>query len=434
MKSRTSALLLGVALIAAGSGWLIFRSQLTATNLELPVKELPELASFHVEPTDWPCWRGPQASNHSPDSNIVQSWSESENIIWKAAIPGRGHSTPIFLGNRVILTSADETAQRQFALCIDRTTGNKLWETTIHEGRFTPKHPDNSFASGTPATDGERIFVNFPNSDAIFVTALDLDGNILWKCEAGPNGGQGAHGSGSALAIGGSFVFVSDESPKHGWIAAVHRQSGEIAWRKNRTSDMGSYGSPIVAQLGGQTLLLLAGVGRVTAYDLKRGDIVWETAGLAEATANTVATNGSMVFASSGYPQRKLLALKADGSVAWKKENGNEIPYPPSMVCHNENLFLISDQGLASCYDAQTGKQRWKERLPGSFYSSPLVVGKHIYVCNREGVTTIFEASPEGFEEVAVNKLDDGINASPVAIGGKLYIRTETHLYCIGKR
>ncbi|MCE9531900.1 MAG: PQQ-binding-like beta-propeller repeat protein [Planctomycetes bacterium] len=431
--NRTSILLLGVTLAAVGSGWLIFRQRSAATNLDLPVKELPELAACEFDAADWPCWRGPKQNNHSPDGVAPQSWSETENIHWKTAIPGRGHSTPILIGKRVIVTSADESPHRQFAVCLDRVTGTKLWETTLHEGRFPSKHADNSFASGTPTSDGERIFVVFANADAIHVTALDLDGKVLWRRETGPHGGEGGHGSGSSLALGGSFVFVSDESPKRGWVAAIHRETGELAWRKDRTSAMGSYGSPIVAQIGGQTHLLLAGAGKVTSYDLKRGEILWEQGGLAEATANSVACNDSMLFASSGYPQRKLLALNADGSVAWKKENGNEIPYPSSIVCRGGELFMVNDQGLAACFDAQTGKQHWKERLSGSFYSSPLLVGKQVYACNRDGVTFIFEASPDGFVEVAKNKLDAGIYASPIAVGGKLFIRTETHLYCIGK-
>lgn len=411
----------------------MFRPHPAEAGLELSSRDLPELPPYQVASGDWPCWRGPKQDNHSPDNATAQSWSETSNVVWKSAIHGRGHSTPILVGSRIVVTGADESTLRQFAHCLERTTGATLWETTVHEGGFPAGHPDNSFASGTPAADGERFFTVFACGDAVRVTALDLEGRVLWQTEAGPHGGEGSHGSGMSPTVCGAYVIVSDESPNRGWVAALHRQTGEIAWRKDRESPMGSYGSPIVAPWKGQTLLLLAGGGRITAYEPKRGDVVWERDGLAEVTAGTAAVSDSMVFASSGYPFRKLLALRSDGSVAWKRDYGNDIPYPPSMVCHGGHLYVVSDQGLASCFNAETGKQCWKERLRGGYYSSPLVVGNHIYACNRDGATTIFEASPDGFVEVAKNKLDGGINASPVAVGGKLYIRTETHLYCIGK-
>ena len=432
--SRTSIVLVVVILagLVGGAAWKLLRSR--PGELDIAAKEPPALPSIKVAAGDWPWWRGPNANNHAADTDIVTTWSETENIVWKAPVSGRGHSSPILVGNRVIVTSADETAQRQFLVCLDRTTGEKLWDKTIHEQNFPRMHADNSHASSTPASDGERVFVAFDNGKAIYVTALDLEGKILWSVEAGPHGGGGSHGYGSSLALWGPYVYVSDDSPSKGWIAALNRQTGETSWRKGRRTGIGSYGSPIIVDVDGKTMFLLVGNGNVSAYDPNKGDLLWERGGLGEVSGNTVTTSPTMIFASSGYPKRNFLALKSDGSIAWKKEGSNEFPYPPSMLWHDGYLYIVSDQGTIVCYRAENGEQKWKERLPGSYYSSPLLVGKNIYACNREGLTTIFEASPDGYSEVRRNKLGAGINASPIAVGGKLYIRTDTHLYCIGKK
>jgi len=431
--TRPLAIIFGGVLIAGGVLWLTLRPRGDAESLEVTAKELPALALPKLAADDWPCWRGPRGDNSVGEQKIPTTWTETENVVWKTAIPGRGHSTPIFFGNRVFLTSADENNPRQFAMALDRAKGTKLWETTVHQGGFVPKHPDNSQASGTPACDGERLFVVFPNNRAIHVTALDPGGMIVWKREVGPHGGNGAHGSGTSLAIGGSYLFVSDDSPGRAWIAAIHRGTGEIAWRKDRASKIGSYGSPLAITMNGKLRVLLPGSGKVTCYDGTTGNVVWERDGLSDAIGNTVGLTDTLIFASSGFPQRKLLALNYDGSVAWRKDNGNDIPYPPTIACVDSKAFIVSDQGFVTCVESATGKQLWKERLGGSFYSSPLIVGKNIYASSREGVTTVFEASGDGFKEVAKNKLPGGINASPVAVGNRLYVRTATHLYCFGK-
>jgi outer membrane protein assembly factor BamB len=333
-----------------------------------------------------------------------------------------------------ILTSTGKQAERQFVVCLDRVTGAKLWNTTIHEKNFPQKHAQNTHASSTPATDGRRVFVAFANNNAVHVTALDLDGNILWRREAGPHGGVGSHGYGSSLALWGPFVYVSDDTAAGGWIAALNRETGEFGWRKGRQVGMGSYGSPLAVEFGGRPQIILAGNDGVAGYDPPSGNVLWRrTRALSDVTGNTVTVSPTMMFATSGTP-RKLLALNADNSKAWVKEQKNEIPYPPSMLWDNGWLYCVSDMGFAVCYEDRTGEQKWLERLRGQYYSSPLLVGNLIFACNRDGLTTIFKASPDGLSEMAHNKLDDGIDASPIAVGGKLYIRTQTHLYCIGQK
>lgn len=435
--SRGFAIFLALIVVAGVGGITWFYLRPRPSELDIAAQPFPQLPPIEGAANDWPWWRGPKSDNHSPDVAAPTEWNETKNVIWKQAIPGRGHSTPIFVGKRIFLTSADEAAERQFAICLDRDTGAPLWQTTIHEKNFMHIHADNSHASSTPASDGKRLFVAFANNKAIHVTALDFEGKILWRREAGGHEATGisSHGYGSSLALWGPYVYVSDDSPSLGWLTALNRETGEIGWRSTRRVGMGSYGSPVVAELDGKPLALLAGNGNLTAYDPKDGGILWSRGGLGEVTANSVTVSPNMAFASNGYgsPERGLIAVRADGSLAWKKENRSEIPYPPSMLWHEGHLFLVSEKDVAACYHADTGEAKWQERLPGG-YSSPLLVGNLIYVCGRKGETTIIEASPAGLSIVARNKLDAGINASPVAVGGKLYIRTLTHLYCIGAK
>jgi outer membrane protein assembly factor BamB len=434
--SRSSVVLILIALVAAGGGLAWYLLHPKASELDVAAKPLPELPAPKVSIDDWPWWRGLNRDNSVDDAGILTKWSETENIIWKTPIPGRGHSSPILVGNRIFLTSADESAQRQFALGLDRASGQVLWEKTIHEKNLPPKHYDNTWASGTPASDGERVFVVFPNKNAIHVTALDVDGNIQWTKEVGPHGGAGSHGAASSLAMWGSYIYVCDSSPRdgRGWIAGLYRSTGEF-WRKGHKTGMGSYGSLTIANFNGKPHLIHAGNDYVRAFKPASGELIWETKGFGEVSANTPTFSPTMIFASTGVP-RKLLALNADGSIAWKKESSDKIPYPPSMLYRDGHLYAVSDKGLATCFDATTGEEKWSERLPGggSYYASPLLVGEQIYACNRDGQTTIFEASPDGYSQIAKNKLEAGINSSPVAVGGKLFVRTDTHLYCIGKK
>ncbi len=438
--SRGKIALLFVILLGAGGAvaWYYLRG--TPGELDIPPnKTLPELPEAKFGPNDWPWWRGPGRDGHSLDQSAPTRWSESENIAWKTPIPGRGHSSPIVLGNRIFLTTADENSQKQMALAIDRGSGNILWTKTVHEGNFGRKHDDNSYASGTPCTDGERLFVCFQNSGAIHVSALNMeDGSILWRKNAGPHSkSDNWFGTGSSLALWGSFVYICDDGPgvgierARGWVAALHRNTGEFGWRTERKSGAGSYGSPTIAEFNGKPHLLIAGSGSITAYDPKEGKELWSRDGLGDTSANTPAFSANMVFGSSGF-SRALLAVRSDGSLAWSKKN--EGPYPPSMLFFEDHLYAVSDSGIGQCFVAATGEQKWKERIDDDgFYASPLLVGKHIYMCSRKGKTTIFEANPDGLIEVARNKLDAGINATPVAVGGKLFLRTNTHLYCIGK-
>ncbi len=431
--SRTFAgfLIIFILAVAGGVAWFFLRDR--PGERDISAKPFPQLPEPQFAAADWPWWRGAARDNHRPDDQPPTTWDEKSNIVWKQPIAGRAHSSPLILGEHIYLTTAETNLQRQLIVCLDRDTGKKVWDTVLHEGNFPNEghHPDNTHASSTPATDGTLIFAAFANGSSVFLDAVDLKGNRAWSRECGPFGK--GFGYGSSPALWGPYVYLCDDSPSGGWITAIHRQTGEIGWRRGRKTGMGSYGSPTIWEVNDRVLVVVPGNGKVTAYDARDGVVVRETGGLGETSANTATVGDGLLFASSGYPERNLLAIKPDGGIAWQKKKSNAFPYPPTMLFSDKTLYIVSDQGVITTLDAATGNQLWDDKLPGSYYASPLLAGGNIYACNRDGRTTVFKADREAYERISVNKLDAEISASPIASGNRLYIRTVTHLYCIGK-
>lgn len=393
---------------------------------------LPDVAA-----ADWPWWRGPTLDGKSRDREVVTQWSTTENVVWKTNLPGRGHSSPILWGNRVMVTTADEASAKQYILAVDRNTGKQLWNTLVHQGGLTAKHGKNSHASATPACDGERVYAVFINRTGLYVTATDLDGKIVWQTEAGSF--QSEHGYGSSPVLYQSLVIVNGDNRKSCFLAALDRRTGKVVWRTPRktTGRHGSYASPIIATLAGKPQLILTGMGEVCSYEPATGKLIWSCTGPAEVTGCTPACSDRLVFASGGYPEKELLAIRADATgdvtkshVVWR--TGKGVTYVPSPIYHAGHLYVVNDSGVAMCVEAESGRQVWQDRLAGAFSSSPVLVGDFLYVSNEAGKTFVLKTGPK-FEVVAANDLGDGGFATPTICGGQLFLRTNHALFCIGK-
>jgi outer membrane protein assembly factor BamB len=355
------------------------------------------------------------------------TWSETENVIWEAEVPGRGHASPCIWGDAIYLATADEDHQTQSLLCYDRETGEARWSREIHRGEFMHAHSKNSQASPTPACDGERVFTAFLSQGGLWVTAVDREGKIVWQTQAGPFSSQ--HGYGSSPAIYKSLVIVSGDNLGQGYVTAIHRESGEIAWRTPRDNGP-SYGTPVLALTGGREQLLLSGQEKVRSYNPATGEENWTSPGPAEVTASTIAWNDELIFAGGGYPETAVMAIRADGSeVVWQKDFK---AYVPSPLATGDRLFVVQDTGVARCLHAKTGEEIWTKRLGGDFTASPVLAADIIFVPDEDGLMHVFKAA-DRFEQLAKNDLDDGGFASPVICGGRLYLRTLRHLYCIGR-
>jgi outer membrane protein assembly factor BamB len=390
-----------------------------------------------LSPMDWPAWRGPTRDGiAAPGQNPPVQWSESENILWKAPVPGRGHGSPTVVGDRIYLATGDRAKQSQSVLCLDRRTSKIVWQTEVHGGQAdSGKHSNSSAASSTVACDGERLFINFLNGGAVHTTALDLDGKVLWQrkiCDYVTH-----QGFGSSPVIHESLVLVSADHRGGGVIAGLDRKTGRVVWSEPRPK-LPNYTTPSILQAAGRTQMVLAGCNLISSFDPLTGKKLWEVDGSTEECVTTAVTDGERVFTGGGYPKNHTVAIVADGSgkVAW--QNTARV-YVPSMIAKAGHLYAVMDAGIAVCWKSDTGEELWKERLGGETFASPVMVGDRIYSSNVGGKTFVFEATPKHFKLLAENQLGDEAYASPVICGSRIYLRVakkgesrQEFLYCIG--
>ncbi len=401
-------------------------------EIHSPATSEADLAhSIEIPPGSWPWWRGPERNNVVTDELVDFQWSSQPNVAWSAKIQGLGHSSPIVVGDKVLITTADEKQETKSLLCYDAASGKPLWTRAIHQGGFMRTHQKNSQASATPASDGKYVFTAFMVKDSLYVTAVDLAGQVVWQKEAGPFRSQ--HGYGSSPVIYESFVIVLGDSSGPGFLAALRRDTGEIVWRISRSNEP-SYGTPILADVAGKKQLLVGGTGNTISYQPENGEEIWRVKGPATTTANTPNVAGDLVISSGGYPQNGVLGINAGGSgdvtsskIAW---DARERIYVPSPLVADGKVFAVNDEGIGLCYDAQSGKRLARKRIGGNFSASLTLFGDQMLVPDEQGTMHVFEVNQE-FDEIASFRLEGNGFASPVFAGGKLFWRTSTHLYCL---
>ena len=426
-------------LIAAALFVFLSLSAMPKTQAEDFARRTP-LSPIKVDKTDWPWWRGAERNGHAAaDQTPPLSWDKEKNVVWKAPVPGRGHGSPIVVGNRVFLATADVDTHVQSIICYDRSSGGQLWKTDIHTS-VPPKKLNKkaSMASSTPACDGERVFINFLHDEAVYTTALDLDGKQLWQTRITDYIVHQGYGSSPTLYE--SMVIVSADNKSGGKVAALDRQSGKIVWEHDRAMDP-NYPSPVILRTAGRDQLFLTGLNLISSFDPKSGEKLWEHPGATTECVTSTVTDGHLVFTTGGYPKDHVAAFKADGSQkepVW--ENKSRV-YVPSMLIRDGYLYAVQDAGIAICWKVETGEELWKERLGGTFTSSHVLVGENIFVTDESGKTHIFKASPAGFKSVGENELGDEVFATPAICGNRIYTRVahrngdtrQEMLYCLGQ-
>ncbi|TWT55465.1 Outer membrane protein assembly factor BamB precursor [Thalassoglobus neptunius] len=387
---------------------------------------------IEISEGDWPMWRGPDQNGELADSNTPVQWSESENVTWKHEIPGRGHASPVIVGDRVFIATADPQKETQSLLCLSRETGEVLWNQVVNQGGLPRIHSKNSQASATPASDGHLVFVTFANHERVQLAAYDMEGALVWDCDAGPY--QSDHGFGASPTLFGRSVIVAGDSSLNGFLAAVDRASGDILWRVQRDGpgQRGNYSTPIVATLAGRPQLIQTGYLQTKSYDPSNGELLWTIDGPSKVTANSVASSDPYLLISGGYDEKQILCVKVEGdgtdaSVIW--EGSRNVSYVPSPVIVENTALLLADDGTLAAFDLETGKQKWRERLGGNFSATPIQVGEKFYVPDEDGTVFVFEVDPE-FQLLSKNTLADGGGMSSVSVSdGSLFIRTNQYLY-----
>lgn len=409
---------------------------------------------------NWPAFRGPSGDGTSDSTSVPTEWSETSNIRWKTPIHGKGWSSPVIWGNQVWVTTADEVPRSKAlpppkklgqpgnaervtycAVCVDRHTGKIVHDIKLRVEKDPAFcHDYNSYASPTPVIEEGRVYAHFGSHGTWCVDTAT--GKPLWEridLECNHFRGPGS----SPILYKNLLILIYDGYDKQ-YVAALDKNTGKTVWKQDRninySRDDGdykkAYATARVLDIGGKPHLICPSAECTIAYDPITGAELWRlTHGGMNGAARPVAGHG-LLYLTSGHT-KQLLAIKENVSgnvpksaIVWQAKE--IVPTRPSLLLSGDLLFMVNDDGIASCLDAKTGKVYWTERLNGKFSASPVLAGGNIYFASDSGKTSVLKASRQ-FEEVASNELDSGCMASPAIAGSNLFLRTRTHLYCIGK-
>ncbi len=391
----------------------------------------------------WPCFRGPTGQGIVLDTNIPLKWSETENVLWRVKLPGRGNSSPVVWGGKLFVTAesetrpddapllAKDTAPDRLLMCFG-TDGKLLWQLTAprpeaHEVLYWK----NTLASSTPVTDGERVIVFFGSSGLV---CCDLDGKQLWHADLGTF--PTMHGPAAAPVLYQNLVIlIQDQTKGTSLCAAFDKRTGIKVWQRERANSAG-WSNPVALKIGNRDELVFNGSKEVVSYDPLTGEELWRQEGTSIESIPMIAPGGGMLFSTSGR-NGPIFALKPGGAATgsqpeliWRLEKSG--PHVPSPAYVDGRLYLVNDTGIALCLDAASGDTLWQKRLRGKFSASPLVVDDKLLLISEEGTTYILKSGPE-FDLIGENALNVTIYATPAVVGGRIYFRSTTGLISVGQ-
>ncbi len=433
---------------------------LTAVSITLMLGSLAGAQSSDAE-RYWAQWRGPYAKGVSNTANPPTTWSETQNILWKVEIPGRGSSSPVVWGNHLFVTSAVPVgvigdAQHQprggvqqrgmhrfVVMALDRRTGKTMWERVAreqepHEGT----HFENgTWASGSPITDGQRVFAYF---ESFGLYAYDMNGTPIWEKDLGDKRMRNQFGEGSTPVLHrDTLVVVWDHLGGESWVAALDARDGKELWRVPR-KEIDTWATPLVVEVNGRPQVVVPAMQRTRSYDLETGSVVWESDGLTMNPIPSPVTEDGIVYLMSGFQGNDLKAIRVaeakgdiDGTGAILWTLNRDTPYVPSPILYDGVLyFLKSNSGILSAFDAKSGKPHYTlQRLDGvpNVFASPVGARGRVYFPGRDGTTVVIR-NGSTFEVLASNALNDGFDASPALVDNVMYLRGYKNLYAIAER
>jgi outer membrane protein assembly factor BamB len=418
-----------------------------------------------VRAEDWPGWRGPRLDGSSIEKNLPITWNNKENIAWRADIPGVGHSSPIVVGDRVFVTSCLLEEGERVLYCLDRREGKKLWEKIVVRTPLEKKHKLNSFASATPACDGEHVYVAFlqlrPRTDKdqdfprkprdvgylpkdvvseMLISCYTVNGDLVWQKVPGQFCSR--HGFCSTPILHKDKVIINGDQDAEAYIVALDKKTGEERWRIDRPNRTRSYCAPLILEAAGKTQMVLSGSECVTSYDPDSGKLIWIIKGPTEQYVASLVYGEGLFFLTAGFPTYHNMAIRPDGvgdvtttHVVWheSKTAAKKASYVPSPIAVDKYFYMISDLGSLSCFEAKTGKRMWMEELGRHHSASPVLADGYVYLTDDDGITYVLKAG-SAFEVVARNPLHDECYSSPAISQGQIFLRTLKHVYCIGKK
>jgi outer membrane protein assembly factor BamB len=410
-----------------------------------------------VRAENWPRFRGPNGQGHSSETGLPVHWSATSNVLWKAAIPGDGWSSPVVWDGKIFLTSASDNGTKCRVFCIDAESGRIVWDKHVLTQQPRRKENKNSYATPTPVTDGKSVFAVFGDGS---VVGLDMAGNILWtnrEVAFYSRHGLGAspilyenllimpYDGSNPVTAAGNWPKV-DDNEKTGWqipwdkalIVALDTKTGKRVWTGKRGMSRIAHVTPFVAKVDGKDQIISGAGDRLQGFDPKTGELIWSIYAQGEGVTPSPVLGEGMVLASSGFEKSTLRGVKLGGArgdvtsthIAWEQKKG--VPTQPSPIYVKPYLYAITDGGIVTCYNPKDGEIVWQERVGGNFSASPVYADGKIYFLSEAGETTVIEAGPE-FKVLSKSQLGEKCQASIAVSGKRLFIRSERNLYCIGQ-
>jgi outer membrane protein assembly factor BamB len=381
---------------------------------------------------DVPQFRGVGGLGVADARGLPLTWSDKENLRWKAELPGRGLSGPVIAGGRIYITACSGFNQtRLHTLCFEQSTGKKVWERQLWATGGTLCHPKTNMAAPTPVTDGEHVYVLFATGDLV---CYSREGDLLWyRSLVGdyPTVGNNV-GMAASPVLAGDVLVVCLENIGESFAAGIDRRSGQNRWRVERPRGI-NWVTPLVIQNRGQTEVLLQGPEELTAYDVASGQKRWALTDQRLSTIPSPTVGAGTIY----VPGEKFLAVRPGSpteapSVLWQSLKLKTSYGSP--LYEKGRVYTVSFKGIVNAAEAATGKVIWTCRLEGDFAASPLLADGRLYLVNEEGTTTVLRDSGGEYEVLGTNALKDTILASPVASGDALFLRSDGYLYCIGEK
>ena len=398
-----------------------------------------------TQAADWPQFRGPGGQGHSDATNLPLTWSETENITWKVPVAGLGWSSPAIQGDQIWITSAVDDGKTLHAIALDRATGKSLHDVTIFElAKPGPVHSKNSHASPTPLIEGDRVYVHY---GAHGTACLKTDGTVVWKTQDLKHDHR--HGPGGSPVIFEDLLILNCDGSDIQFVVALDKNTGEIRWKKKRehigedrltgkSNVPMSYTTPLLTEINGTIQLLSSGADSIVSYNPRNGEEYWWFRYDGYSNVPRPVVGKGLVFISSGYDQPEFYAVKVDGTgdvteshLGWNMKKA--APLNPSPLLVGDELYLISDNGIATCLDAVSGTKHWQERIGGNFSASPTLADGKIYLLDEDGKTTVL-APGKKYEVLATNTLEGRTLATPAMVDHSVFLRTDTHLYRLEKK
>jgi outer membrane protein assembly factor BamB len=401
---------------------------------------------------DWPQFRGPRGDGISEETQVPTTWSPRENIRWRTPLPAPGNSSPVVSRGRVFLTIATEKGKNRGLVCFDRATGKQLWERWVKFDGAEPTHDTNPYGSATPAADGERVVVWHSSAG---LHGYDLDGEKLWARDLG----SFVHiwGYAASPVIHGDAVILNCGPGERTFLAAFDKRTGQELWRadepggasglvKKNPNDkrepwIGSWSTPVVATVDGADQILVSFPHHVQAYEPASGKILWRCGGLGDLVYTSVTVGNGIAVAMSGFHGPAMgLRLGGSGNVTsqnrlWHATVRNPQRIGSGVILGSQMYMANADSGTVQCFNVTTGKELWRDRLPGNAgcWGSIVVAGGRLYVTNQQGDTIVFRPNPQKLEVMAVNRLGEPSNSTPAVANGQIFLRTARALYCIAQ-